>query len=253
MSSIKLIKTNETAKITLFKPPLNILDIADLEKFSEIFDKIRQDTTIKVATIESDQKVFSAGVNVSDHSKENISCMIKAFHKIFFRMLDLEIPTISLVKSGCLGGGCELALFSDFVLASEGAYFSQPEIKIGCFPPVSLVYFPYIIGHKKALEIVLTGNKVTAREALNYGLVNQVFSEEKFDSEAEKFINSITSNSLSVIKTTLRAYKQLHYSELKEKLKFSEKTYLEELMQLEDTQEGIRSFLEKRPPVWTGR
>lgn len=253
MNNIKLIKTAERAKIILSKPSLNILDVEDLVKLSELLDEVRNEPNIKAITIESDQKIFSAGVNVSDHSKENISHMLKTFHNVFFKMLDLQIPTISLVKSGCIGGGCELALFSDFILASEKAYFSQPEIKIGCYPPVSLAYFSYIMGHKKSLEMILTGNKIYARDALYHGLINQVYTENEFDSKTEKFIESITINSSSVIKTTLNAFKKLHYSELREKLELSEKIYLEELMQLEDSQEGIKSFLEKRPPEWTGK
>ena len=253
MKNIKLIKTPDTAKIILSKPPLNIFNVEDLENFAAILDDIREESCIKAVTIESDQKLFSAGVNISDHSKTNINKMLKAFHKVFFKMLDLEIPTISLVKSGCMGGGCELALFSDFVLTSEKAYFSQPEIKLGCYPPVSIVYFPYLTGNKKALEVILTGNKLSAREAQDCGLVNHVFPEEEFDEKSREFIGTITANSSSVTKTVLKTYKTLHYAELKKKLEFSEKVYLEELMQLEDTQEGIRSFLEKRPPVWTGK
>ena len=253
MNNIKLIKTDLIAKIILSKPTLNILDIEDLENFSEILDNLKKEKNINVITIESDQKVFSAGVNISDHSKETINEMLKTFHKVFFKMMKLEIPTISLVKSDCIGGGCELALFCDFVLATENTYFSQPEIKFGCYPPVSLAYFPYIAGNKKSLELILIGNKISAEQALSSGFINHVFPEQKFDTEAKKFIDLIVKNSTSVTKTVLRTFKKLHYKELKEKMKITEKVYLEELMQLEDSKEGIKSFLEKRPPVWTGR
>lgn len=225
MSNIKVIENQATARIILSKPPLNILDTEDLQELSNLLRSLRTG----LITIESDQKVFSAGVNISDHSKEKVSEMLQAFHEVFYEMLDLEIPTISIVRSGCIGGGCELALFSDFVLASKNACFSQPEIKLGCFPPVSMVYFPYIIGNKQALEVILTGNKIFADDALRYGLVNKVFSEEEFDIEANKFINSLINNDINAIKTTIKAYKKLNYNELKEKIKLSEKIYLEEV------------------------
>ncbi|HSA05997.1 MAG TPA: enoyl-CoA hydratase/isomerase family protein [Candidatus Gastranaerophilales bacterium] len=253
MNHINLIKTDFLAKIILSKPPLNILEAHDLEKLAEILDSIKKENTLRAVIIESDQKIFSAGVNISSHAKEKINEMLKAFHSVFFKLLDLEIPVISLVKSGCIGGGCELALFCDFVLASEKAYFSQPEIKIGCYPPVSLVYFPYLTGNKKSLEMILTGNKLSAKDALLCGFINHVFNDEEFDTKAELFINSVIGNSQAVIKTALKAYKRLHYAEIKDKLKFSEKIYLEELMRLEDTEEGLKSFLEKRQPVWKGR
>lgn len=250
MNNIKLVKSTDIVKITLSKPPLNILDIEDLQEIGRVFEELRGESSIRAITIESDQKVFSAGVNISDHSKDSIKKMLESFHSVFFKMLDLQIPTISLVKAGCIGGGCEFALFSDFVLASEDACFSQPEIKLGCFPPISLAYFSYITGYKKALEIILTGNKLSAREALSCNLVNQVYTSEEFDSKAQKFVGNITSSSKSVISTVLSGYKKLHYGELKKKIRLSEEIYLEELMQLEDAQEGLRSFLEKRPPIW---
>ena len=248
MKSIKLIKSPDIARITLSKPPLNILDIADLQELAKIFEDLKYDSTIRAITLESDQKLFSAGVDVSEHNKEKIIEMLEVFHEVFFKMLELDIPTISLVKAGCIGGGCELALFSDMVLASNEAYFSQPEIR--CFPPISLTYFPYITSNKKALEIILTGNKITAENALACNLINQVYSSEEFEQNAEKFVQAIVSNSQSVIKTTLRGYKRLHYGELKKKIKLSENIYLEELMQLEDAEEGLKSFLEKSPPKW---
>jgi cyclohexa-1,5-dienecarbonyl-CoA hydratase len=155
---------------------------------------------------ESDQKVFSAGVDVAEHLPERAPEMIKAFHKLFIAMLNLEIPTLALVKSACLGGGSEFALFCDFIIASETASFAQPEIKLAFFPPLSMAHLVYLTGNKKALELILTGEKVTAQEALQAGLVNHVFPEEEFDQKAEKFINSIVQNSPSIIRTTLKKF-----------------------------------------------
>lgn len=229
MKNINLNIKDQRAAITLCKPPLNIFDIEDLHKLAGIIKSLKDRQDIKIITIESDQKVFSAGVDISDHSEQNAHAMLEAFHSVFFEMLELEILTISLVKSGCIGGGCELALFSDFVLASEKAYFSQPEIKLGCFPPVSMVYFPYITGNKQALEMILLGDKVYAQDALSYGLVNKVFPDGDFDAEANRFIDLITSKPAQAVRTTLKAYKRMNYKELREKIKLSEKVYLEEI------------------------
>ncbi|OGI03298.1 MAG: hypothetical protein A2Y25_05200 [Candidatus Melainabacteria bacterium GWF2_37_15] len=229
MSNIKLTIDGARARIILSKPPLNVLGIKDLRELSSALKNLKTQENLKVITIESDQKVFSAGADISEHTSEKVVEMLDAFHGVFFEMMELDIPTISLVKSGCIGGGCELALFCDFVLAAENAYFSQPEIKLGCFPPVSMVYFPYIVGNKKALEMVLTGNKVFAAEAHGLGLINKVFAEDEFDEKAEKFIDSILALSPDAIKTTLGTYKKLNYVDLKEKIKLSEKLYLEQI------------------------
>ncbi|EKE02804.1 MAG: hypothetical protein ACD_20C00330G0018 [uncultured bacterium] len=241
------------AKITLSKPPLNVLDTEDLIHLQETLKDLNKQENLKLIVIDSNQKVFSAGVNVSDHSKNKILGMLGAFHEVFYLMLDLNVPIMSLVKSDSFGGGSELALFCDLVVASEKASFSHPEIKLGCYPPVSLVNLPNLIGDKKALEIILTGNKLSAKEALDLNLINYVFKEEEFDQKSQELINSIISNSASVIKTTLKAFKKVNYSEIKEKLSISEKIYIEELMNLEDAEEGIKSFLEKRSPVWKNR
>ncbi|OGH99519.1 MAG: hypothetical protein A2104_02510 [Candidatus Melainabacteria bacterium GWF2_32_7] len=250
---IKLEKEEFVAKITLSKPPLNIFDSEDLIYLQEILKSLNNEENLKLIVIDSNQKVFSAGVNISDHSKDKILRMLGAFHEVFYTMLALSIPTMSLVKSGCFGGGSELALFCDLIIASENACFSHPEIKLGCYPPISLVKLPELVGDKKALELILTGNKVSAYDALDLGMVNYVFKDEEFNQKTQELINSIILNSSSVIKTTLKAYKGIHHSGLKEKLSISEKIYIEELMSLEDAEEGMKSFLEKRLPVWKNK
>lgn len=248
--NIKVKKEEFLARITLSKPPLNILDIEDLVYLKEVFKDLSKQKSLKLIVLDSDQKVFSAGINVSDHSKDKVFQMLEAFHEVFYTMLDINIPTVSLIKSGCFGGGCELALFCDLVIASENASFCFPEIKLGCYPPVGIIQLSKLAGNKKALEFLLTGNKFLAQEAYNLNLVNYVFKEDVFDQKAQELINSILLNSSSVIQTLLNAYKKLNYADLKEKLSISEKIYIDELMTLEDSKEGIKSFLEKRAPVW---
>jgi cyclohexa-1,5-dienecarbonyl-CoA hydratase len=250
MNNIKIKKTDFWAKITFSKPPLNIFNAEDLIYLEKILQELKNQEKLKLIIFDSDQKVFSAGVDVADHLPEKAPEMLKAFHKLFIAMIDLEIPTLAMVKSACLGGGSEFALFCDFVLASENVCFAQPEIKLACFPPLSMAHLAYLTGNKKALELILTGEKISAKDALRAGLVNHVFSEEEFDDKAEEFINSITQNSSSIIRTTLKTYKKINYADLKEKIELSEKIFLEELIKLEDYPEGTNSFLEKRLPVW---
>lgn len=250
MENIKLEKTDFIAKITFSKSPLNIFNAADLVFLEKILRELQNTKNLKLIVFDSDQKVFSAGIDVAEHLPEKVPAMIKAFNGLFLALAESEIPTLALVKSGCMGGGSEFALFCDFVLASQNAYFAQPEIKLGCFPPLSVAHLPYLTGNKKALELVLTGEKIFAEDALKAGFINHVFSEEEFDQKAEQFITSITSNSYTVIRTTLRAYKKINYADLKEKILLAEKVFLEELITLDDYSEGISSFFEKRPPVW---
>lgn len=250
MNNIKLKKDTFTATITLSKPPLNILDTDDLNYLNKILQSLNSQKGLKLIIIESNQKIFSAGVNISEHSKEKFPTMLEAFHKVICTMADLDVPILCLVKSKCIGGGFELALFCDMIVASDKASFSNPEIKLGCFPPVSLIMLPQLIGEKKALELILTGKELSAHEAENLNLVNHVFEENVFDQKVQELINSIISNSSSIIKITLKAYKKVNDSGLKDKLGIIEKIYFDELMNLKDSQEGLASFLEKRLPVW---
>lgn len=253
MNNFKIINTDCLTKITFSKPPLNIFNTEDLLSLEKTLLEIKNQKDLKLIVFESDQKVFSAGVDVAEHLPEKSLEMMKAFYSLFATLLELEIPTLALVKSACFGGGSEFALFCDFVLASENASFAQPEIKLACFPPLSMAHLTYLTGNKKALELILTGEKLNANEALQAGLVNHVFSEEEFDQKACEFVNSITQNSASIIKETLNTYKKLNYAGLKEKIKLAEKVFAEELPKLEDYDEGIKSFFEKRSPVWKNR
>ena len=250
MNNINIKITDSWAKITFSKPPLNIFSIEDLIFLEKTLQDLKNQKTLRMIIFESDQQIFSAGVDIADHLPEKAPELIKAFNKLIFTMIDLEIPTLALVKSGCFGGGSEFALFCDFVLASENAFFAQPEIKLACFPPLSITHFAYLTGNKKALEIILTGEKLLSKDALAAGLVNHVFSEEEFDLKADKFVNSIIQNSSSVIRTTLNTYKKINYAGLKEKIEFAEKIFLEDLLKLHDYAEGTNSFIEKRVPVW---
>lgn len=250
MNNIKVETSDFLAKITFSKPPLNIFNTEDLVFIENILQKLKNQEKLKLIVFQSDQKVFSAGVDVSEHLPEKATEMFIAFHKLFSTLFNLEIPTLSLVKSGCFGGGSELALFCDFTLATANAIFAHPEIKLGCFPPLSMAHHAYITGNKKALEMILTGEAISAKEALQAGLVNHVFSQEEFDEKADRFINSIISNSAAVIRTTLKAYKKINYTGFQEKLKLADKFFKEELIKLEDYTEGANSFMEKRPPLW---
>jgi len=250
MTYIKIKKTDFLTKITFSKPPLNIFETKDLIFLEKTLQELKKQEKLRLIVFESDQKVFSAGVDVAEHLPEKAPEMFKAFHKLFLTLLNLDIPTLALTKGACFGGGSEFALFCDFTLASENAYFAKPEIKLGCYPPLSMAHLSYLTGNKKALELILTGENLSAEDALKIGLINHVFSEEDFDQKADEFINSITQNSSSVIRTTLKAYKKINYADFQEKLELADKFFKEELIKLEDYIEGANSFLEKRSPVW---
>jgi len=155
-----------------------------------------------------------------------------------------------VVGGAALGGGCELALFCDMIIASEKASFGQPEIQVGVFPPVACVALPGIVGPKKAMEMVLIGDRIRAAEALQLGLVNKVVPVEELSAAAEEFIGKLANLSGAVLRFTKRAVQVGSRGAFADGLAAVEELYLGPLMETADAHEGLTAFLEKRAPVW---
>jgi cyclohexa-1,5-dienecarbonyl-CoA hydratase len=240
-------------RITLDNLPLNILNIEMMKEINQAL-KYFQKRSLKVLIINSNGKAFSAGVDISDHTKEKVNEMIHIFHDIFTNLLKIKAPTIALVNGAALGGGCEVAIFCDIVIASEKSKFGQPEIKVGVLPPVATAIFPKLMWSKKALELIMTGQVISANEAKGLGLVNHILNVNNFEKEAEKFINEkLANNSAIVMQLTKRAFIEGASQNYTESIKKIEDIYLNELMKTDDANEGLAAFMEKREPVWKNK
>lgn len=246
-------KNNGVATLTLNRPPLNILNIAMMGEMNEALEELEGDVEAKLLVICARGKAFSAGVDIKDHTLDKVEEMIEVFHGIFRRLLSLEIPTLAVVQGACLGGGCELASFCDFVLASEEATFGQPEIKVGVFPPIAVVLFPHLIGQRRAFELLLTGEVIDAPEAEGIGLVTRVVPLEELERVTEELVAKLAGLSSVVLRLTKRAIYEAADLPLGKAMEHVERLYLERLMSTEDAKEGLQAFLEKRKPVWRNR
>ena len=243
------------ARLTLNKPPFNVLDIAMMREINSVLERLGDDPTVKVLVFEAAEgsKAFSAGVDVSEHTADKVEEMIGVFHRIF-RLLDaLEVPTVAVVGGAALGGGCELVLFCDMVIASERASFGQPEIQVGVIPPIAVAALPGIIGPKKALEVVLIGDRIRAAEAERLGLVNKVVPPEELRTAADEFVGKLAKLSGAVLRLTKRAVRVGSTGRFADGLAAVEELYLGPLMATEDAHEGLAAFMEKRTPVWKDR
>jgi cyclohexa-1,5-dienecarbonyl-CoA hydratase len=246
-------KQNYIGKITFNNGPLNILNIAMMEQINEALDNFLEDNSLKVVVFDHNGKSFSAGVDVGEHMGDTAKKMIEVFHGMFKRLNRMKIPTVACVKGAALGGGCEVAAFCDIVLASEKAKFGNPEIKVGVFPPVSAVIFPFILGEKKAYELILQGEIINVIEANKIGLVNHVFPLESYEQEVSTFIERFTKLSGTVLQYSKKAVKMVIDSNFDTKLDEVEAIYLNELMKTHDANEGLQAFVEKRAPKWENR
>lgn len=248
-------KSDGVARLTLNRPPLNVLNIAMMGEINTALEGLDTDPSVKVLVFEAAEgsKAFSAGVDVSEHTAEKVEEMIEVFHRIFHLLDELEIPTVAVVDGAALGGGCELVLFCDMVIASERASFGQPEIQVGVFPPIAVVALPAIVGPKKALEMVLIGDRIRAAEAERLGLVNKVVPPEELRAAADEFVGKLAGLSGAVLRLTKRAIRLGSIGSFADGLAAVEELYLGPLMATEDANEGLAAFMEKRKPVWKDR
>jgi cyclohexa-1,5-dienecarbonyl-CoA hydratase len=243
-------KKNGAAKLTINKPPLNILDIDTLEEMNQALAELRTDDEIKVVVITgAGEKAFSAGVSVSDHLGEKLPKMVEVFHRLFISLVEVEKPTIAVVNGLALGGGCEIVAGCDMAIATEKAQLGQPEIKLGVYPPPASVLFPRILGRQKAFELILSGDSISAKEAERIGLVNKAVPDNEFEKATDEFIKRFTANSGLTLTQARRALYRNFDLDFREAM---EVTGADATMVMaeENSVEGLKAFLEKRKPVW---
>ncbi|MGH9429988.1 MAG: enoyl-CoA hydratase/isomerase family protein [Terriglobia bacterium] len=253
--SVSLEQENRVARLTIQRPPLNILDIPAIRELRERIGGLWGDraeyTAVRLVEIRgSGEKAFSAGVEIHDHFPERAPEMLNEFHALIRSVLRAPCPTAAIVRGHCLGGGMELALACDFVLAAEDASFGQPEIRVGAFPPVASVLLPRLIPEKKAVEMILTGEGIGAHEAARLGLVNVVARVDDFDAEVTKFEEKLLARSPAVMALAVRAVRLRRLEGFEAALRETERIYLQELLPTQDATEGLRAFVEKRAPQW---
>src|SRR5437764_13071505 len=199
-------------RITLADPPLNILDIAMLEEMRDALARVKPDRHALVIDAKG-EKAFSAGASVQDHVAENVAIMLGRFHDCFRMLARLDVVTVALVRGAALGGGCELALGCDFVLASDRAKFGQPEINLGVFPPVAAYQLSRQTAPRKGLELLLTGDAIDAAAAERLGLVNAVFPLAEFDALSGRWLQRLYKQSASSLRFAKRAFRLAQYAD----------------------------------------
>ncbi len=248
MDKILYEKQAPVAKITINDPPYNVINIAMMEKISEFIEEANADSEISIVLIAaSGDKAFCSGVDVADHTKEKTPLMLKAFSDIFVKLAKTDKLTIAAARGFAFGGGCELLLGADLVVAEDSLKTGQPEITLGVFPPVAMILMPALIGMRAAKELIFSGKTIDAKRAKELGLVNEVFAKAEFDESLEKYVKKFARLSRSVLSLTKRTLIKTDSVPEFDKIN---NIYSEELMSLEDANEGIAAFIEKRKPVW---
>jgi cyclohexa-1,5-dienecarbonyl-CoA hydratase len=239
-------------KIILNAPKANVLEAAMIEEIRAELESLRKVNSVKLLVFEGSGKHFSFGASVPEHTKENAAMMLRSFHAMFLDMVDLAVPTMAVVRGQCLGGGMELALFCNFIVADETARFGQPEIVLGVLPPPASVMLSCKVGQAHADDLVLTGRSIDGAEGYRIGLVN-LLTEEGEDAWdlASKWIEThLLPKSASGLRIANMGVRMDFFRRIREDLPRMEGLYLKELMETHDANEGISAFMEKRKPEW---
>lgn len=237
--------------ITLNRPPLNILDLDTLAELRHQLRVLDRDEELAAVILRgAGDRAFSAGVAVKDHTRELVPRMLEDFHGAIRCLRQLKAVSIAVVRGHCLGGGMELAAGCDIVLASDDSRFAQPEIELGCIPPLATALYPTRLGPAKTFDLLITGRSIDCDEAERMGFVSRQVPADELDSELERLTVQITQKSLPVLRLLKRAILAGRDRSFDEALAESERLYLEELIETQDMQEGLAAFLEKRPPDW---
>lgn len=245
----------QAVKFVLNAPKGNVLDSEMMRGLFTGLNGLKDDQTVKLVMFQGAGNHFSFGASVQEHRREKVGDMLKLFHSIFYCIMDLSVPCVALVSGQCLGGGMELAAICHFIFADKTARFGQPEIKLGVFPPAASVILPLKIGSARAEPFLLTGTSVYAREAMDIGLVNELYENRlTMETQTDRWIEKqIVTKSASSLKFATFAARKSFNETVKRELPKAEALYMERLMKTFDANEGIESFLEKRQPKWENR
>ena len=241
------------ARMTMNRPDHNLLNEAMLRELADgvAFAGTRDD--VKMIVLDSGCRVFCGGIDVGEYTSRRVFQMLDAFHATFANILEVSKPVMCVVNGPAIGGGAELAIFGDLVVATPNALFAQPEISIGVFPPLASTILPLLIGPKVALEMVMTGERITAQRAVDLGLVNRLVPAAELERTVNDLVSRITAHSGPVLAMAKRAILGGMGLSIRDGLKQSMSIFLNELYKLEDSQEGLRAIVEKRKPNWKNR
>ena len=246
---------DRVARVALARLPLNVFNIAMMREIAHCLRECRDQRELAAIVFEAapEARAFSAGVAVEDHEEKVVYQMLEGFHAIFRLLEQMGKPTLALVNGAALGGGCELVAACDIVVAGENAKFGQPEIKLGVFPPVACVLLPRVIGEKRARELILTGELINAHEAWRIGLVNYVVPPAQIEAKAQEILGKLRELSAPVLQAARQAMELGRGSTFMQALDRTQNFYLDELLRLDDAQEGVKAFMEKRKPIWRNK
>jgi enoyl-CoA hydratase len=246
-------KRSRVGVATLNRPKsLNALNAELLEELDQALIEFDRDPEIGAVVVTGGPKAFAAGADISEMRGKNFPAIyLEDFFAICDRIAARRKPRIAAVAGFALGGGCELAMICDFIIAAENAKFGQPEIKLGVMPGIGGTQrLARAVGKAKAMDLCLTGRMMDAAEAERSGLVSRIVAPDRLMDEAMAAAETIASMSLPVAMMTREAIERAFEVSLAEGVRFERRVF-HSIFATADQKEGMTAFLEKRPPRFT--
>ncbi|MCK6455835.1 MAG: enoyl-CoA hydratase-related protein [Phycisphaerae bacterium] len=243
------------AVVRLKRPKvLNALSLEMMAQLADVLERLDSDPDVRCIVLTGDERAFAAGADINDMADASVATMYERNQFARWeRIKRIRTPIIAAVSGYCLGGGCELAMHCDIIIASETARFAQPEINIGVMPGAGGTQrLTRALGKFRAMELILTGRQMTAREAYDAGLVTRVVPVEIYLDEAVKLAREIGQKAPLAVRLAKEAVLKAWETSLSEGLEYERKLFYL-LFGTEDQREGMKAFLEKRPAAYRGR
>lgn len=246
---------NRVGLITLNRPQaMNALNNQLMNELMDALDAFDQDDGVGAMVVTGNEKAFAAGADIKEMADRSVSDMRDRDHVgVFGRIRTIQKPVIAAVSGWALGGGCEVALSCDMIVASESAKFGQPEITIGVIPGAGGTQrLTHAVGKAIAMEMLLNNRTLSAQEAYQFGLVNRVVPVDGYLDEALKLAEEIASQAPLAVRAAKRMINQAYERTLSDALAEEKQTFYN-LFASEDQKEGMKAFIEKRKPEWKGK
>jgi len=233
---------------------LNALNFEVMSELVSALEELDRESAVKVIILTGSERSFAAGADLAEMSQATpVDLVLGRRFELWDRIRKISKPIIAAVSGYCLGGGNELAMNCDLIVASETATFGQPEVNVGIIPGAGGTQrLPRVVGKYKAMEMILTGKSVSADEAYRIGLVNRVVPPESLMEEAKKIATDIALKPPISIRSAKEAILKAQDTTLEVGLEFERKAFYM-LFATEDGKEGMKAFLEKRKPIFKGK
>jgi cyclohexa-1,5-dienecarbonyl-CoA hydratase len=239
-------------RLRLSRPKANLIDAAMIAALDAALAEHLGNAALGAVFIDAEGPHFSFGASVEEHLPGQCAAMLRSIHGLIVRLVESPVPALVAVRGQCLGGGLELALAGHLVFVAPDAALGQPELKLGVFAPAASCLLPEIVGHRRAIDLLLSGRSVSGAEAVAMGMAHEAAADPERAALAY-FDAHLKAKSASSLRAAVKAARFDYAARLKAKIAAVERMYLDELMKTHDAVEGLEAFLGKRTAQWQHR